>query len=349
MLNEADILVPNFKRRLSGVTSTIVRLVPIQARSMKLCATGFGLPSSVPKVSLLKVLLMSRSGPSGLRIWHARRNIEMVFGLILKNIFKKKLAIVFTSASQRHHTNFTKALIRRMDFVVATSKKTASYLERDARVVMHGIDTDTFSPPLDKAALRRKIGLPESGFIVGCFGRIRHQKGTDTFVQAMIYTLQKNPNVYGVIMGRAITKDLDFLNKLKIQVDEAGFSDRILFMPEVPVWEMPDWYKALDLYIAPQRWEGFGLTPLEAMSCGVPVVATKVGAFEELVIDGMTGQLIDADDPSRMSQEIIIYCEDVEKIKSASDAAREHVVKNFKIEYEADRLNEIYKSLLAAC
>jgi len=89
MLNEADILVPNFKRRLSGVTSTIVRLVPIQARSMKLCATGFGLPSSVPKVSLLKVLLMSRSGPSGLRIWHARRNIEMVFGLILKNIFKK--------------------------------------------------------------------------------------------------------------------------------------------------------------------------------------------------------------------------------------------------------------------
>jgi mannosyltransferase len=263
----------------------------------------------------------------------------MVFGLILKNIFRKKLAIVFTSASQRHHTKFTKALIRRMDFVIATSKKTASYLERDARVVIHGIDTDTFAPPMDKAALRRKIGLPDSGFIVGCFGRIRHQKGTDTFVQAMIY---------GVIMGRAIKKDLDFFNKLKIQVAEAGFSDRILFMPEVPVWEMPDWYKALDLYVAPQRWEGFGLTPLEAMSCGVPVVATKVGAFEELVVDGMTGQLIDADDASRMCQEIIYYFDDGDKIKGASDAARKHVVKNFKIEYEADRLNEIYKSLLAA-
>ena len=45
---------------------------------------------------------------------------------------------------------------------------------------------------------------------------------------------------------------------------------------------MPRWYQALDLLVAPQRWEGFGLTPLEAMACGVPVIATTVGAFDEI-------------------------------------------------------------------
>ena len=118
-------------------------------------------------------------------------------------------------------------------------------------------------------------------------------------------------------------------------------------MPEVQVWEIPDWYKSLDLYVAPQRWEGFGLTPLEAMSCGVPVVATKVGAFEELVVDGVTGQLIDADDLAHMSQSITSYLDHTNKIKEHGVAARNHVLQNFKIEHEADSLNTIYKTLLS--
>ena len=60
--------------------------------------------------------------------------------------------------------------------------------------------------------------------------------------------------------------------------------------------EMPRWYQALDLLVAPQRWEGFGLTPLEAMACGVPVIATTVGAFDELVVEGKTGRLISPGD-----------------------------------------------------
>ena len=74
-------------------------------------------------------------------------------------------------------------------------------------------------------------------------------------------------------------KYADFARDLEARVAQAGMTERILFSPEVPVWEMPQWYQALDLFVAPQRWEGFGLTPLEAMACGVPVVATTVGAF----------------------------------------------------------------------
>lgn len=347
-MKEVDVLVPNFKRRLSGVTSTIVRLVPIQSKSMNIRTCGMGLPKTFNSMPLLKILLMSRSGPSGVRVWHARRNVEMAFGLILKHLLGKKLALVFTSASQRHHTSFTKYLIQKMDFIVATSKKTASYLERDASVVMHGIDTDNFSPTKDKVSLRRELGLPVHGQIVGCFGRIRHQKGTDVFVKAMIDVLQKNSTAFGIIMGRATQKDSGFFDSLKDTVAASGLSDRILFLPEVQVWEIPDWYKSLDLYVAPQRWEGFGLTPLEAMSCGLPVVATKVGAFEELVVNGVTGQLIDADDLAHMSQSITSYLDHTNKIKEHGVSARNHVLQNFKIEHEADSLNTIYKTLLSS-
>ena len=82
----------------------------------------------------------------------------------------------------------------------------------------------------------------------------------------------------------------------------AGLQDRILFLPEVPVEEMPRWYQALDLLVAPQRWEGFGLTPLEAMACGVPVIATTVGAFDELVVEGETGRLIPPGDTGRCAR-----------------------------------------------
>ena len=131
---------------------------------------------------------------------------------------------------------------------------------------------------------------------MGCFGRIRAQKGTDVFVDAMIRVLGTHADAAAIVMGRAVDKDQDFVDNLKARVTDAGLGKRLLFLPEVPVWEMANWYQVLDLYVAPQRWEGFGLTPLEAMACGVPVVATRVGAFEELVVDGETGRLIDAGD-----------------------------------------------------
>lgn len=158
-------------------------------------------------------------------------------------------------------------------------------------MIHHGIDTAGFAPPDDRAALRTRLGLPEGQVLVGCYGRIREQKGTGDFVRAMIRLLPDRPGVTALVMGRATEKHRAFLSDLQAQVAGAGLSDRIRFLPEVSVDRMADWYGVLDLYVAPQRWEGFGLTVLEALSCGVPVVATRVGAFEELLTPA-TGTLI---------------------------------------------------------
>ena len=335
-------IAPNLKRRLSGVTATVARLLPVQAQSIGIVGTGPGLPAHVPCVPLWSVILMSGRKT---RVWHARRNTEMLLGLILRHVVRKRLKLVFTSASQRVHTRYTRWLISGMDAVVATSHRTASYLRLSSQVILHGIDTSKFRPGADRRALRRALGLSE-GFTIGCFGRIRHQKGTDVFVDAMLEVLPHHTDATALVMGRATGRHKPFLQSLREKVARAGLDDRIRFLPEAPMDAMPRWYQALDLFVAPQRWEGFGVTPLEAMACGVPVIATTVGAFDELVVEGRTGRLISPGDMERMRAAVCAVLASPDTHRQWSAAARRHVEEGFRIEEEAAALNTLYRKLL---
>jgi len=342
-----DVLAPNFKRRQSGVTATVVRSVPMLARDIAIAAVAPSLPDLVPQIRLRDLLLMSRRGPSGPRVWHARRNSEMLVGLILRRLLQKDLKLLFTSASQRHHTRYSRWLIRQMDYVISTSHQSAGYLDRSSTVIPHGIDLEGFAPPRDRAVQKRHMGLPE-GPVVGCFGRIRAGKGTGDFVEAMLTALPAVPGTVAIIMGRATPKHWTYKRKLQNRIRSAGLQDRIHFLPEVPSHKIADWYKAIDLLVAPQRWEGFGLTPLEAMACGVPVVATRVGTFQDQVIDGKTGRLIPPRDVSAMADAIRAYMENSADRASQGKAARAHVEMAFDINHEIAGISAVYRELLGA-
>ena len=336
-------IAPNLKRRLSGVTATIVRLVPVQNRRFGVWATGPGLPEGVPHIPLVRVATLPNDRS---RVWHARRNTDMALGLLLRHVLRRRLVLVFTSASQRRHTRYTRWLIARMDAVVATSRRTAGYLERPAQVVLHGIDAAAFRPAPDKAALRRRLGLPADGHLVGCYGRIRAQKGTDVFVDALLKLAAERPRVTGLVMGRIGEQHRAFADELARRAAQAGLSERVRILPEAAVDEMADWYRVLDAFVAPQRWEGFGLTPLEAMASGVPVVATTVGAFPELVVEGETGFLVPPGDGEALAARLAALLDDAALRDTMSLAARAHVEAHHRIEDEAEALVAIYRRLL---
>lgn len=346
-MRNVRVLAPNFKRRLSGVTSTIIQLVPVQNRlGQGVAVIGPGLPTTLPHVRFRDLWQLWQQGPDGkLRVWHARRNIEMLPAIIMRDLLRMKLKLVFTSASQRKHSGWTKFLISRMDALISTSNKTASYMARSSDVVMHGIDTDRFSPATDRSEAKRALGLDANQKHVGCFGRVRRQKGTDLFVDTMIALLPQNPGWSAVVAGRATGPHIEFENALKEKVRLAGLADRILFVGEHT--NINEWYRALDLFIAPQRWEGFGLTPLEAMASGVPVVATDVGAFPELVVKGRTGDVIARDDPAAMIEATREWIQNDDQRRAAEVAARTHVATNFTIEGEAENLARVYDALKA--
>ena len=343
-MDPADVAViaPNLKKRYSGVTSTVLRLVPLQARDIAIASVGPKLPREIPQIRLRDLLTMPRRP----RVWHARRNNEMLAGLALKHILRQPLRLMFTSAAQRDHSGYTKWLIRRMDRVVATSARSAAFLHAPAQVIHHGIDTDHFAPAPDRDALRDRLGLPRDKLLLGCFGRVRPSKGNDLFIDAMLAILPDFPDAHAVMMGGVTDQFADFADGLKARVAASPVADRIHILPEDPGWTIAPWFQAIDLYIAPQRNEGFGLTPLEAMACGVPSIATRTGAFEEIVADEETGTLIPTDDAAALEAAIRAALADPALLARWSAACRPRAVNGFRIADEAQALIAIYCDLL---
>ena len=342
-MSRIEVVAPNLKFRLSGVTSTIIQLVPLQARTIGIATIGPGLPDSLPKLRWWQLPSLLRRPASGRkRIWHARRNTEMVAGLVLRWVFRAPLHLLFTSAAQRFHQPFTRWLMRRMDGVIATSARSGSYLDVPHEVVMHGIDLDVFHPPRDGGDEWAASGLP-GRFAVGCFGRIREQKGTDLFVDAMIELLPRFPDWAAVIAGRVTAENSGFAQALKARIGKAGLADRIVFLGEAP--DIKLWFRRVSLYVAPSRNEGFGLTPLEAMASGTPVVASDAGAYAEMVVAGETGAVVPASDGKALTEAIRPYLADPCLAKAQGKAARDHVGRRFRLQQEADRLIAIYRRL----
>ncbi|WP_282029061.1 glycosyltransferase family 4 protein [Paracoccus marcusii] len=337
------IVAPNLKRRLSGVTATVVRLIPVQARMIDICATGPGLPADVPHIPLMRAATLPRDR---WRVWHARRNTEMALGLILRRLLRRRYRLLFTSAAQRRHTGFTRWLIRQQDALIATSPQAAGYLERPATVILHGVDTDVFHPAPDRAALRARLGLDPDAVLIGCFGRIRAQKGVDLLVQAGLELLPSRPRVQIIFTGRITPDNRTFADHLQARIKAAGLDGRIRFLGELPWDQVIAHYQALDLFAAPARWEGFGLTPLEAAACAVPTVAARVGAYEALIRDGQTGSLVPKDDAPALTAALARWLDDDAGRAAAGQAARAHVSANHAIEGEARAIVDVYRSLL---
>lgn len=350
-LSDIDILAPNFKKRLSGVTSTIVALVPVQRQmGIKIAAVGRGLPRTLPHILLRDLVGLWCKPASGkaFRIWHARRNVEMLAGIVMRDVLRMKLKVIFTSASQRHHKKFTKWLIRKMDGVLATSDRTAGYLDVPHIVSMHGIDLNEFHPPRNEHDSFAASGLAGQ-YAIGCFGRVRHQKGTDLFVDAMIELLPRYPQWTAVVAGRATAEHQDFEKTLQDRVQNAALSDRIIFLGEVPYIggdnSISAWYRRLNVYVAPSRTEGFGLTPLEAMASKTAVVTSDAGAYPEIVIEGENGYVVPAG--QSMATAIENYMRDPALAEKHAVNGLHHVREYFPLEREAATIGKFYEDIFS--
>ena len=244
----------------------------------------------------------------------------MLAGLFL-NLLGYGFALIFNSASQRKKTWLTNFLIGRMDAVIATSEIAAQFLRRPATVILHGIDVDLYRPPADRVAAFAKTGLPGK-YGIGTFGRVRRQKGSDLFVEAMCRLLPQYPEFSAVVIGLTTVDNLPFVEGLKQQIAAAGLSERIRFLGELPIEEVPLWYQRISIYVFASRVEGFGLTMLEAMAAGDALVATRAGAAEMIITDGDDGVLAPVDDVEALVAALEPLMRDPERIEAMGERAR---------------------------
>jgi mannosyltransferase len=347
-LDELEVIIPNLNWRYSGGTAVNRTIAPLIAKRWRAAWLGPDRPEGIAGLSLSDLLRLRFRPPSHhkARIWHARRNVEMMAGLFL-NLLGYRFAMIFNSASQRRKTWLTNFLIARMDAVIATSEAAAGFIERPAHVIHHGIDVDLYSPPADRRAAFAETGL-SGKYGVGTFGRVRRQKGTDLFVEAMCRLLPQYPDFSAVVVGLATVDNRPFLEGLKQRVAAAGLAERVRFLGELPVEEVPRWYRRISIYVFASRVEGFGLTILEAMAAADAVVATRAGAAEMIITDGDDGALAPIGDVEALIAALEPLMRDPERIEAMGRRARARVVADFSRDREADQISAVYRQVWAA-
>ncbi|SIO39229.1 mannosyltransferase [Bradyrhizobium erythrophlei] len=337
-----QLIVPNLHRRYSGVTATNRMVAPKLAKMFRAAWLGPYAPHGIARIGFAELLKLWRHRTP--LIWHARRNDEMIAGLLLRTL-GWPLKLVFTSAAQRHHTALTRWLIRRMDAIIATSALSAGFLKREATVVMHGVDTDRYAPPPDRAAAFAEAKLP-GRYAIGCFGRVRAQKGSDVFVDAMCRLLPRYPDFTAVIVGAVVPEQQGFANELKKRIEAAELQSRIVITGELEIEQVQRWYQRLTMYAFTSRNEGFGLTLIEAMAAGAALVASRAGAAEFVVEDGVTGVLTPPGDVDALVAALEPLMRDPASAAAMGMRARARVVEKFSLDAEANQIAAVYRTLV---
>jgi mannosyltransferase len=342
-LSEIEVVATNFNWRQSGGTTAVVQLVPEQSKTIKIAALGFDLPERVPRMRWRDVpKLFGKPANRPFRIYHCRRNNEMMFGILLRHVLRAPLRLIFNSAGQRRHKAFTRWMLRQMDAVIATSERSGSFLEVPYTVVSHGTDLEFFHPPREREDEYAASGLPGT-YAIGCTGRIRHQKGTDLFVDAMVQLLPHYPDWTAIITGRTSSDNLSFERELKSRIAAAGLTRRIIFLGDVD--DISVWYRRFTLFVAPSRQEGFGLTPLEAMASETAVVSSDAGSYSSMIRPGINGAIVPAGERDALASAIEPYLRDPRLAMKHGQAALEFVRANFSVEAEARAVRAVYDRL----
>jgi mannosyltransferase len=344
--NDPEVIVFNLKQRYTGVSATINALVPLQAKQWRLGFCGTRMSNGIDGMTLGQAIALSRKPPAGrpFRIWHVRRDPEMMAAIFARDVLRLPIKLVFTSAAQHLHGRFPRWLISKMDAVISTTPLAASFVPNTTAVVPHGIDLSRFSPPPDKLTAWADSGLPGQ-YGIGVFGRVRPDKGSDVFVHAMIQALPQLPGATAVIAGLAQAQHQAYQQDLQRQIDEAGLHDRIVFLGEVPAGDVHRWYQRCLLCVACPRYEPFGLTPFEAAATGCALVCSRTGAFDQLAIPQVTGEMVDTDDVQGLTQAVLSVLRDPQHAVQMGEAARARVTEHFSLAREAEGIGRVYHGL----
>lgn len=342
----SELFVTNFNRNFTGVSATAANVIRAQRSRYDLRLVGQDLPDCPAPIPLRMARALSVRPPADkpFAIWHVRRNTEMRAAIWTRDVLRLPIKIVFTSAAQRRHSAFPRWLISKMDAVVATSDKAAEFVPHVRAVVPHGVDCGLFHPAEDRAAA---WAAQEAGGTraIATIGRIRPEKGTDLFVDAMIRLLPQHPDTIALVIGRAGGKHDAFQKGLEEKIEAAGLSDRIRFPGEAPAARLPEIMRALSLVMQMPRYEGYGMVPLEAMASGVPFVASDAGYYRAFSAQGRSGVVVGLEDAEAAAEAAHALLSDQERLAHMSLAARDVASAQFGVEREADGIGAVYEAL----
>jgi len=248
----------------------------------------------------------------------AHREILDLFSLGLK-IFSKI------------YVSHEKKLLKNVDKITAVSESCVDEIKtfygiKDVEITYNGVETNFFVPG----------DFNEEKSAILYVGSLDARKGLPDLIKSAIYVCKELPDVKFMLVGRGPLK-----NKLKKMVDHLDLNENVFFSGYLNRDELVKCYQKSTIFVLPSYYEGLPTTIMEAMSCGLPVIATDVLGTSELVVDGKTGFLVPPKSPDKLSVKILDLLNDKNLRKTMGNNSRELIKEKYDwniIERNIERL-----------
>ena len=204
--------------------------------------------------------------------------------------------------------------------------------------------------PVGKRNARIKLNIPEKEYVLLQLGRMVPRKGVDNVIRALGELKAMGKKARLLIVGGEVNQTevvrCPEMQRLISLAKQAGVTDMVQFAGRKTRGELKYYYSAADIFITTPWYEPFGITPLEAMACGTPVIGSNVGGIKYSVVDGVTGALVPPDDPFSLASKIKELISDQARLKVMGINAVQRVKTYFTWLSVAEKVTELYKMVL---
>jgi glycosyltransferase involved in cell wall biosynthesis len=308
---------------LGKETGTLSRLwasrrLPGMIRRLACAAKQAHVVYANSKKALLFAALAARKARRPL-IWHQHDEMRLPRTLPLRARVSESLLVHLLNRYAARVISVSRASA---DTLVAAGGRT------DLPVVIHnGLDPARYAQPVDRAALRRELGLPVDAPIVGCFGRLTEWKGQSVLIDALMHL----PGAHAILVGGAIFGESGYEAALRAQAERLGLTPRVHFLGHRE--DVPALMQAVDVVAHTSTgFESFGLVIAEGIMSERPVVATAVGGVPELIEDGVSGLLIPPNDAIALSRALARILMDHDLSRCLAAAGRQRALRDFTLD-----------------
>ncbi len=264
--------------------------------------------------------------------------------------------------SPRERITVERQIVRDVDYVITPCPNEESELREyygaqlyQLRMIPLAVDTQMFSP-VHHGKARQSLGLGQDDFVMAYIGRLLPRKDIRNIIRALPALQQRcsqdgrYPALRLLVVGGEseapdplITPELAELQRLAA---EQNVADAIHFIGNRPQSTLRDYYGACDVFITTPWYEPFGLTPLESMACGRPVIGSTVGGILYSVVENKTGFLVPPQRPDLLAERLYYLLKHPRRREQMGQAARRHVLREFTWPLVAERTARVYEEAL---
>jgi len=251
-----------------------------------------------------------------------------------------------------------KRVVNEADFIIAECTQDKADLikyygaeQHKVTIIPCGFSSSEFFP-VEKFEARKYTGIDPDEKVLLQLGRMVPRKGVDNVIQALSIMVQQGCNCRLLIVGgekeAACFDDDPEILRLRRVAMEGGVADRICFTGRKNRPELKYYYSAADIFITTPWYEPFGITPLEAMACGTPVIGSNVGGIKYSIADGETGFLVPPADPEELARKAAGLLENPALLHKMKRNALARVNSLFTWSTVCEQLQELYSHVIDA-